>query len=167
MMKIFIVGPGRHGKDTVALMIQANLGLTFTSSSLFVAERACRPWLAEQYGIEYETLQECYADRVNHRLKWREAIEDYCGDDLQRMSRELFAEFDLYVGIRRREEFLASRRLADISIWVDASDRVPTKDVSLDILPDDCTIAIANNGSLADLSCKVNQLCWTWAGNID
>lgn len=160
-MKLFIVGKGRSGKDTVAEMIRAQIGLDFVSSSMFVAEKACRPFLEENYDVRYDTLEDCYADRFNHRVKWREAIEAYCGDDLQRMSREILQSYDIYVGIRRRSEFLESRYLADMSIWVDAGERVKESDESLDILKTDCSIIIDNNGTLGDLSWKVSQLCWT------
>lgn len=161
-MRLFVVGPGRHGKDTVAQMIKGRLGLDFASSSEFVAKKACRPWLKEVYGIEYDTLEECYADRINHRAKWREAIENYCGDDLQRMSREIFQEHDVYVGIRRRKEFLASKHLANISVWVDASERIKEQDESLDILESDCDVTVTNNGGLEELKLKVRLLCWGW-----
>lgn len=165
-MKLFIVGPGRHGKDTVAEIIKGHLGLDFISSSLFVAEKACRPWLEQRYGIEYPNLDVCYSDRINHRLKWREAIETYCGRDLERMSREMFEEYDIYVGIRRRKEFLASRYLADLSIWVDAGDRITEDDESLDIRPTDCDIIIDNSTSISELERKVGNLCWLLAPAI-
>lgn len=166
-MKLFIVGPGRHGKDTVAEMIRGRLGLEFISSSAFVAEKACRPWLESKYGITYPSLEACYEDRINHRLKWREAIENYCGDDLQRMSREMFEEYDIYVGIRRREEFIASKHLANVSVWVDASERIDEKDRSLDILESDCDVTITNNEGIEELAMKVRLLCWGWSLRSD
>jgi hypothetical protein len=166
-MRLFIVGPGRHGKDTVAEIIKGYLHLDFVSSSMFVAEKACLPWLRDRYGIKYDSLEEGYEDRFNHRSEWREAIEHYCGEDLERMSREIFEEHDIYVGIRRRKEFLASRYLADMSIWVDAGDRIQSKDESLDILPTDCDIIIDNSSSLSELTRKVGNLCWLLApGNV-
>lgn len=159
-MKIFITGPGRHGKDTVSQLFCDNLGLRFSSSSMFVAERAVRPHLEEHHGLVYSTLKECYDDRVNHRTKWRYAIAEYCKHDLQRVAKEIFALHDIYCGIRRREEFLASRHMADLSIYVDASERVLGPDLSLDIKPKDCTFTLDNNGTQSELVKKVSDLCW-------
>lgn len=157
-MKLYIIGPGRHGKDTVAGIIHEALGLSFVSSSLFVAEKAVRPYLAS-LGIEYASLEECYEDRFNHRMAWRKAINDYNSPDLSRMSKELFDAHDIYVGIRHRGEFLAANQLADLSIWVDATRRVKECDPSLDIKPTDCDIRVTNNGTPDALRVKVLDLC--------
>jgi len=161
-MKLFITGPGRHGKDTVAGFVRRRTGLTFESSSHFVARKAVVPYLAK-IGIHYRTFDECYADRVNNRMHWRRAIEIYNTPDVTRMSRELFDQYDIYVGIRKRDEFLKAKEFADLSIWVDASIRISKQDPSLDILPGDCDIRIDNNGTLEELEAKVYRLCDTFS----
>lgn len=150
-LKLFILGSGRHGKDTVAEIIRDDFGLTFQSSSLFVAEKVCRPYMAEVVGITYDTLEECYEDRHNHRTHWYNAIKAYNAGDLSRLSRELFfgdedeEGLDMYVGIRDRDEFLASRDIADLSIWVDASERVKYADPTIKIKKEDADVVILNN----------------------
>ena len=155
-MKMFIVGHGRHGKDTVAEIMSED-GLSFVSSSMFVAECCCRPWM-EKLGITYDTLDECYADRHNYRQEWYEAIKDYSKDDQTRLAREIFSEHDLYVGCRDRKQFLASHKLSDLSIWVDACVRVPVSDPTCKILSGDCDIILDNNGTLDELRERVWRL---------
>lgn len=156
-MKLFIVGPARHGKDTVAEMIRDNFGLSFEPSSMFCLKRCVRPALEAQ-GFVYSSDEECYADRVNHRIEWRRAIENYNRNKLSRLSQEIFAEHDIYAGIRNRAEFWQSRKFADLAIWVDARDRLPNNDPSLDINEADCDVTIPNNTSLEELDRRVIRL---------
>jgi len=156
-MKIFICGHGRHGKDTVAEILRDEFGLSFESSSFFCAEKVVRPYLEER-GKFYDSVEECYEDRHNHRIAWYEAIKEYGEKDKTRLSREIFNEHDIYVGIRDREEFLASRDLADLSIWVNASSRIDFVDPTCKILESDCTFSINNDGTLEELKDRVKKL---------
>jgi hypothetical protein len=155
-MKLFVIGHGRHGKDTVAELIQEECGLTFESSSMFCAEHVVIPWL-EKLGITYDSLAECYEDRVNHRMEWYNAIRAYNEGDESRLSAAIFSKYDMYVGIRSRIEFLASRSRSDLSIWVDASTRIPQIDPSCKILPEDCDIIIDNNGTEEELKYRLTR----------
>ncbi len=155
--KIFVIGHGRHGKDTVGEIIQEICGLTFESSSMFCAEHVVTPWL-EKLGITYGSLDECYEDRVNHRMEWYNAIRDFNKEDESRLSAAIFNKYDMYVGIRSRIEFLAARNLSDLSIWVEASTRVPQVDPTCKILATDCDIIIDNNGTEEELREKMVRL---------
>jgi hypothetical protein len=164
-MKIFIIGHGRHGKDTVAEFIERHYGLTFESSSMFCAERVCRPWMERVHAITYDSLEECYADRHNHREAWYNAIMAYNKGDPARLSQEIFTEYDMYVGIRSREEFLAARDLSDLAIWVDASDRLHSFDPTCKILKSDCDIILDNNGTLEEQGYKITRLFNLYLGD--
>ena len=153
-MKLFIVGHGRHGKDTVAEFIRDKYGLTFKSSSFFCAEHVVRPFL-EEHDITYRSTQECFDDRANHRELWYQAIKRYNKDDVSRLSKAIFNEHDMYVGIRDRTEFLESKHLADLAIWVDAFERVPAVDPTCKILRSDCDVIFDNNGTEEELLAKV------------
>lgn len=155
--KIFVIGHGRHGKDTVGEIIQEICGLTFESSSMFCAEHVVTPWL-EKLGITYDSLDECYEDRVNHRMEWYDAIRDFNKEDESKLSAAIFNKYDMYVGIRSRVEFLAARHLSDLSIWVEASTRVPQVDPTCKILSTDCDIIIDNNGTEEELREKMVRL---------
>ena len=157
-MKLFIIGPGRHGKDTAGDFFKEHYGLKAVPSSLFMAERVCWPYM-ENLGFHYATLEECFNDRHtgNNRCRWRDAIAEFNGPDPARLSSEIFAENDIYVGIRARREFLAAKPLSDLSIWVDASERVPEIDPSLDILKSDADIVIDNNGTVPEFLEKLRR----------
>jgi hypothetical protein len=158
--RLFVCGYARSGKDTVAAILKDKLGLIGESSSYFVAEKHVRQWLEKNYSLSYETLDDCYEDRINHRSKWYDAIRDYTRDDPARMARDIFSENNLYVGIRSREEFLAAKPLANLAIWVDASKRVPPEDESsCTILREDCDAVLDNNGTEEELSERVIRLC--------
>ena len=156
-MKLFVIGHGRHGKDTVAEFAQKNYGLTFESSSMFCAEHVVTPWL-EKMGITYDSLEECYEDRVNHRQDWYEAIRSYNKEDESKLSRAIFAKYDMYVGIRSRIEFLEARHFSDLSIWVEASKRWPDIDPTCKILKEDCDVIVDNNGTIEELYARLTRL---------
>lgn len=151
--KLLILGHGRHGKDTVAEILRDHHGFSFASSSFFAAEMVVRPALAA-CGVTYDTLEECYADRVNYRSFWYEAISAYNRGGTSRLAEAILVDHDAYVGMRSNREFEASRKLFDIVVWVDATLRgLPLEPTSsLDIVYDPKTMAlIDNNGTLEDL----------------
>lgn len=158
-VKLFIVGHGRHGKDTMAEQLKDDFGLSFADSSMFMAERLVWETLDYEFGIKYETAEECWQDRHNHRDKWYRIISEFNRKDRTRLSREIFQSNQIYVGIRNRDEFLASKHLADLSVWVDAGLRLPPEpNNSMTILREDADIVIENNGSLITFQEKVDRL---------
>lgn len=165
--KLLIIGHGRHGKDTVAELLRDKFGYSFASSSFFAAETVVRPALAA-CGITYDTLDACYADRVNHRGFWYEAIAAYNGRGKSKLAEAILEDHDIYVGMRSNAEFEASRELFDVVVWVDAFDRglTPEPASSFDITFDPATMyRINNGGTLTDLEERVTQLvlALSWA----
>jgi hypothetical protein len=156
-MKLFIIGHGRHGKDTVAAFLHKHYGLTYESSSMYCARHVVRPWL-EDRGIIYDTQEECYADRHNHRQHWFDAIRVFNQGDDSRLSREIFETYNVYVGIRSRTEFLAARKYSNLSIWVDGFERHPEPDPTCEILKSDCDIVFDNNGTFEEQGYKLTRL---------
>lgn len=165
MKKLLVMGYARHGKDTVAEIIQRRFGASFMSSSLYCAEHVIYPALCDAWadavlnGKEdpaipfYKTPEEAFEDRGNHRAFWFKAICDYRKDDEARLGREIFAQHDVYCGIRSMEEYLAVKnaRLYDHVIWVHRKG-YPVED------PTSCTVGgwliedwIHNDGNLDDL----------------
>lgn len=160
--KLLILGYGRHGKDTVCELLRDKYGFSFTSSSMFCADRVMKPAFdrVELMPI-YESVQACFNDRANHRAFWYDQIAAYNCPDASRLGREIFAENDIYCGLRSAREFHALRNTGayDVSIWIDASERVPAEG------RDSCTVEpwmanfiLDNNGTPEDLAFNLEQL---------
>lgn len=153
MPKIMVCGHARHGKDQLC----EYMGLKYTSSSRMAIDKVI--W--DAIGHQYDSKAECYEDRVNKRGEWYDLIHAYNTPDKTRLVREIYASNDVYCGLRDREEFLQAKEegLFDLSIWVDASDRLPPEsESSCTILPSDCDIIVHNNGTLAELESKASRL---------
>lgn len=157
-MKFFIIGHGRHGKTEAAEFINKITGLTFADSSKFAA-KVVRPYLEQVHFITYPSLAACWQDRHNHRSKWYEAITQYNSHDMSRLSQAIFEECDIYAGIRNREEFIASKHLSDLAVWIDASDRCGLEpESSMTIRREDADIVVENNDTLLRFHQKLARL---------
>lgn len=157
--KLMILGHARHGKDTVGEWFKAR-GYTFISSSLFVCEKAVFPAFAAA-GRPYNSVESCYADRMGRRDFWYDAISAYNRPDANRLGKELFAEYDMYVGLRSARELHALRNAGafDLAIWVDASERCPPEPrSSCTVEPWMADYIIDNNGTLEDLDFGLDVL---------
>lgn len=154
-MKLMLMGYGGHGKGTVADM----LPLTYMSSSLFITEQAILPILGNKYN--YQTVEECYSDRRSHRKEWCDLIKAYNTPDKTRLAKKLYSIYDIYEGIRSRDEFEAIKEagLYDHSVWVDASKRLLPEDISSNELTmQDAEFVIDNNGEQNNLNQQIENL---------
>jgi len=154
-MKLLVIGSARHGKDTVCEIMRDKYGLSFASSSEFVAERAVYPHIMDKYG--YTSHAEAYADRVNHREEWRDLIGAY-NSEPSTLARELLEHHDIYCGMRSMREFDAARHMFDAVIYVDASERVKIHDPTLDIPSPVADYVIDNNGTLEQLEINIDEV---------
>lgn len=167
--KLLIIGYGRHGKDTVAELLRDNMGYKFISSSEFVGRRCVWPQMQEDardtfgdYPFAYSSFEECFADRANHRPHWADAISAYNTPDKTRTASEMLdMGYDIYVGMRRRNELIPvkEKNIFDEIIWVDRSEHLPPEpETSMDIKPTDADTILDNNGSMADLILNLQKL---------
>jgi dephospho-CoA kinase len=157
--KLLVVGHMRHGKDTLAELLQEQFGLKFISSSQAAADIFIYNELKELYG--YKTPEECYEDRFNHRAEWFNMICDYNKDDKARLAKGILELNDCYVGMRSRVEIeeCMNQGLFNLIIWVDASKRLPTENSdSFDIDPTCADIIVDNNGTLEEFKTKVLRI---------
>lgn len=189
--KIVVLGHARHGKDTVAEILRDEYGFIFTSSSLFCAKKVV--WEAVQnpqqaidqhiaagapgwstieltnelYMMQccnYPHFAACYAGRSAFRLAWFSLISSYLHPDMTRLGREVFAENDVYVGIRNSRELNAviNSGLAELVIWIEAGERVDQEPkASCSVEPWMAQFTIDNNGTEDDLHHNVHQLMET------
>lgn len=186
--KLLVLGHARHGKDTVAEILQKDYGFTFTSSSLFCAKKVI--WNAIHYprealnrhkaagspGMdvdaletelvmmmdrEYPSVEACFNDRANFRTAWFSLIAGYCYPNKERLAREIFEENDIYVGVRNKREYYAivNSGIVDGVIWVDASERSEAEPMgSCTVEPWMSNWIIDNNGTEDELHHNVHQL---------
>lgn len=158
-MKLMVMGYARHGKDTVCEILRDDYGLTFCSSSFFCAEKVIMPAIAGKYG--YSNVQQCFDDRHNHRAEWHELIKNFNAEDLSRLTRAIFSEYDIYAGIRNHLEFDVAKKagLFDYSIWVDRSMHQPAEDKSsCTVEPWMADFILDNNGSIEELRQNLRSL---------
>jgi hypothetical protein len=154
--KLLILGHGRHGKDTVAEYL-AKHGFTFQSSSRAACEIFLYDLLKPHYG--YQSIEQCYEDRHNHRALWYQLICEYNETDPCRLAREILKTSDIYVGMRDRKEVetCITQGLFDLIIWVERD--LPLEDSSSFNIDKSITdITIGNTGSLQELEYKVSRL---------
>ncbi len=162
--KVLVLGHARHGKDTVGRMLRDKYGLDFVSSSMFCAEHVVMPAMIDLKTPgqrAYDTVQECYDDRANHRAEWFNIIRGFNTPDATALGRAIFEKHDVYCGLRSRAEFHALRNanLFDVAIWVDRSEcQLPEDRSSCTVEPWMADFIVDNNGTLEDLGRNLQQL---------
>jgi hypothetical protein len=166
--KLLVIGHARHGKDTLAEKICDKMDLVFTSSSVFVGQECVweqwgrrRVW--RQWGRRrYANFNDMFADRVNNRKTWADLISAYNTPDKTKTARTMFERgYDMYAGMRRRDEFNACRdaKLFDRVIWVDALKRLPPEsEDSMELSAHDADLCCDNNGLLKGMDSFVESL---------
>ena len=152
-----VIGHGRHGKDTVGELLQSIFFLPFKSSSQACSELFIFDTLRVANG--YNTPEECYEDRHNHREEWFKLISDFNKPDYTRLARAIYAENEIYVGMRNIDELRAVQKYYGTcmhTVWVDASRRLPLEDkASMNIPKEMADSIIDNNGGHDSLRTKV------------
>ena len=165
-MKILVLGTARHGKDTLAELLNEDFGMTFKSSSEMANELFIYDELKSKYG--YNSIEECFEDRVNHREEWYQAICNYNKDNRARLAQDILSRSNCYVGMRDKEEFneCVKQKLFDIIIWVDASKRLPLEPgTSFNINMSDADIIVENNGTFEEFVEKSKRIGKALFGN--
>ena len=107
-MNILIIGDARHGKDTFGDMLAEEKGLIKRSSSHFAAELFLRDRVEENFNITYQSLEDCYNDRIYFREFWYKEIQKYNEFDGARLAKALLVDSDIYTGMRDSREIEAS-----------------------------------------------------------
>lgn len=165
--RMCIIGHGRSGKDTAAEILCDLYGFTYDCSSLAAARIFIFEHLREEYG--YQSFDECYEDRHNHRALWYNLITEFNSTNPARLAGEIMKTSDIYVGMRSRRELEECRRkgLFDLVIWIDASLRVPDEHPdSFNISKDAADIIVENNGKEIDLYNKIKALGLVLSGEL-
>jgi len=154
--KILILAHARWGKDTFAEILNKHFEFNFKSSSQAAADIFLYDELKDKYN--YETPEECFEDRMNHRPEWYEAICNYNKDDRARLAKGILEGADCYVGMRDRDEIeeCMKQKLFDYIVWVDASERLPEEPKESFNIDKSCAhTIIPNNGTLEEFEERV------------
>jgi len=106
---ILIIGHGKHGKSTVAQLISNILGTSHEDSSMMAAKIFIYDQLKQSH--DYNSFEECYTDRHNHRALWHNLICSYNKYDKARLAKDIMAENDIYVGMRSDDELSECKRI--------------------------------------------------------
>lgn len=157
--KICILGHGRHGKDTVAELISNITGFKFKSSSEMAAMLFIYDILKHTEG--YNSFEECYLDRHNHRALWHDMICEYNKEDKAKLAKDILSYNDMYVGMRSNDELEACKdiKLFDYIIGVfDPNKALESSDsFNIDIWKH-CDFIIPT-GDIEEVKTRVNKIC--------
>lgn len=157
--KICIIGHARHGKDTLAEMINQRYGYKSESSSQAASRLFLYDALKDKYG--YKTPEECFDDRVNHRAEWFDMICEYNKNYPGQLAADIMKSNDIYTGMRSNRELVAciDDGIFDLVIGVfdpmKPLERRDSFDIDIWGMSD---IIIPNAGSLYHLRHKVELL---------
>jgi|ERR1035437_649053 dephospho-CoA kinase len=157
--KLLFLGHKRHGKDTMAEILNQNFGLKYISSSQAAADIFIYNELKVKYS--YKSPEECFEDRVNHRAEWYELICWYNKEDKAKLAKQILTNSQCYVGMRDREEITEciKQELFDLIIWVDASERLPLESPDSFNIDKSCAdIIIDNNGTFDEFKTRVARV---------
>lgn len=157
--RFIMMGHMRHGKDTACEYLHKKYGLSFASSSRV----ACDLFIFEKMKVEYgyQTADECFEDRVNHRDYWYDEICEFNTPDKGKLGKIILKSNNGYCGIRDSKEFykLKADGAFSVSIWVDAHDRLPPEGLSsMDLTQNDAEIILDNNGTEAQFFKNLDAL---------
>lgn len=163
---LFIVtGLAGHGKDTVCELMAAHMNMCFESSSLAALNILLYRRL-KKLGFKYNSVEEAYADRDNHRDLWHEEIAEYNTPKHKLASAIFESGNNIYCGMRCDKEMRATVRWARERgcrlhvIWVSAYDRLGITEGSgsIKIKPEMADYILYNNQGKEELEAEVIKL---------
>lgn len=156
--KILILGDARHGKDTLAELLNKLFGFDFIGSSQMALDIFLYDKLNEKYGLNYQTKEQAFNDRVNHRDKWFNEIVEFNKDDKLRLVKCILEKADIYVGLRSGKEVEAAieQNMFNhiIGVYNYRKERESSKSNTADVLKYS-DIILTNNGTIEQLQEKV------------
>ena len=132
--KIAILGYSDAGKDTMAEILRDWYGYKYTQATRFILEK----FLWGQFSLygKYETFDEAYEDRINCRQLWYDMICEINKENPATIANAIYAESDIYCGIRSCKELEAAYDTIDRIYWINCGERIPIESGSNDIHAD-------------------------------
>jgi hypothetical protein len=152
--KILVCGYKNHGKGEFCRIANEAFGLTFQCSSRHMAPKI----FPLMQGL-YDSEEQCWKNRGQHRPFWFDRIAEYTMEEPDRLAREILMDHDGYDGMRRLAEFKESRKHFDLTIWIDATLRLGREDIdSNELDPKMFDLVISNNSSLSDFERRIHSI---------
>ena len=156
-MKIGICGYGEAGKDTAALYLASITGKKYIcGTSVWAAPMVFKEIRRRGYGACYQTAQQAWEDRRNHRQLWYDIITDYNANDPAQLYKDCLAEQDFLTGLRHKHELQACKEAGLCSLWLWIS-RPGYTEASCSITPEDCDRTIENSGSIEAFKLRLHN----------
>lgn len=158
-MILGICGYGEHGKGTASRYLSYKYGLKYSQSTSEAAAGVVFSKLAPVYG--YETVEQAWDDRRNHRDEWASIIWEYNQPDGLTLYRDMLTDNEIIEGVRKEAELLALREagILDYVIWIDASLRVPVEGAaSCQVTPKLCDVTVDNNHDLHNMHQQLDYI---------
>lgn len=151
--RVLLLGLSTAGKDALSEILQEKYGLTSMPSSYMAFKIFIFDIFKEKYG--YQTLEECYEKRHNHRDELFQLISDFNKGDPARLAKLIMKDCDIYTGMRSKRELDACKEQGVFThvFWIDASRRISFKEPlsSCEVTEDMADYTVDNNGSLKQL----------------
>ena len=118
--KILIVGHGRHGKDTLAQIINLELEHKFRGSSEVAAREVIYPVMSNFYS----SPEDAFERRHDNRELWRALISDFNREDPTKLACLVCEGGYGYVGLRDKTEVISAVKQGFFThvIWVKRPD---------------------------------------------
>ena len=157
---VVLLGPSRSGKNEVAKYWYETYGITYGTSSWEACKVLVREQLSMFYDLKYESLEDCYHDRHNHREKWFRLIATRAHYEPLWLASRIFAKARVYIGLRGRAEYDAIKKTFNPwFVWVHPGDRVPMEPTSSNQLTaDDADRVLHNNRTLSEALAVADEM---------
>lgn len=162
-MKILILGEARHGKDTLAEILQKEFNITSESSSIKALDVFLFDLLNSKYDKKYSTKEEAFEDRISdeNRAIWYNEICEYNKKDKCRLAKETLKTSDIYIGMRSIDELLECKKQKVFDLYLGIYNPRVLKEASTsNTIPlfKHSDIVLINNGTIEDLEQNVKLL---------
>lgn len=159
--KILILGHARHGKDTVAELIQKHTNLLYQTTSFLAYQIFIYDELMNKHNHKYDSIYAAFNDRHQHRDLLYTIIQEYNKNDKARLAKNVLQHCDMYVGMRDVDEVIESKKqnIFDLTIGV-YNPNVKNENISsntVDIFKHS-DILIINDSTLINLENKIIKL---------
>jgi hypothetical protein len=157
MLRLLVVGRKGHGKDAVARVFSERLGQPYRPATLEFLELQGDNFLRS---MGFKDVEEAYKRRDEYRELLYEMMNVYNEEVPYKLLDHVLCKSGIYTGLRNKEHLLPAQEdnIIDLTVWVDATERLGWGEEPMTILPEMADEVIVNNGTEEELVERVNLL---------